>query len=298
MQNRQNNPQIMNKNLIKSFLGLIIILFIFWTRFIRDRLKVSDIKISNYIFFDYLKNIFILLFITYFLILFLINIKIIFKINKESFITKSINNNFYVKNLKIIIQEYIIDAPNFLYLNLTKNLNIKPWIEKPASYFVTRLYYPVTLIFCFIVLPRIIIATLFVFCLLYFKTMLYFYYSLNLLIPLLFFKIYIYIVHQFSSRYLDTIETFIKFEKVTNDSGGGYILKIIPEEEYNDKSYDYESYTKQFATLCNLWHIYTFIYNSMIDFKEEEKIWLPYTQIYTSICFLIGWSYILFNCIK
>lgn len=288
---------MMIKFYFKYIFGFIIIFFIFWNRFIRDRTQGSIIKNVDYIFFDYLKYFIIIILIIYFLISFIINIKNIFNLEKNNYIINIINNTMFIKKMKIIFYDYIVDAPNFIYVNITKKINLKPILEQPASYFVTYFYYTKTFVLLFIAIPRIVTATFFVISVLYLKTMFYFYYSLNLLIPLLLYKIFIYICYQFSSRYLDTIESLIKFEPVPKTKGGGFILKIIPQNEYFDNSFSYDHYLKQFPTFCTLWHIYVVIYNSISDFKQEENLWSPYIIVYTSSCFIVGWSFILYNII-
>ena len=48
----------MINRLLKYFIAIIIIIFVFWTRFLRDRHTPSEIHVFNNIIFDYLKIIF------------------------------------------------------------------------------------------------------------------------------------------------------------------------------------------------------------------------------------------------
>lgn len=278
----------MIKHLLKYIIGLSIILFIFWTRFLRDRNAPSSLHLEHWIF-DYLKIVFITLLILYFLWSFIRNLKKILNITKQSKLSTLIQNNTYVIKLQNIIYEYIIDAPNYLYVKFTENKDINVFIEQPASYFTAYLYYPRTLVIMLLMFPRIIVATMFSLSIYYFNSMTYFYYSLNLLIPLLIFTLFVYIVHQYSQRYLDTIETFIDF----TEHNGGYILSKIPQERFTNDSYTYEHYNNQFDTICNIWLIYYKIRNYMIDIKYEKDAMSPYVITYTSLCYFIAWSYIL-----
>jgi hypothetical protein len=284
----------MIKHLFKYLIGIIIISFIFWTRFLRDRNKPVTAEIFNNILFEYIKIIFIICLITYFTLSLIKNLKKILNITYKGFLSKKFENNITIQKLKNIFHEYIIDAPNYLYENLTANKNIKPFIEQPASYFTVYLYYPRTLVFTLLMLPRVIVATMFILSILYFKNMIYFFYSLNILIPLIIFKIFIYIIHQFSRRYLDTIETYIEFEEV-QEPQQGYILHMLSLNMFKSTTHTYEHYVQQFPTICNIWQIYTTIYNYMQDIKYEQDAMSPYVQVYTSLCFIISWSYIFYN---
>jgi len=272
------------RTLIKYFFASVIILFIIWNRFFRVRDNISTtfhIPIELFILFD-------ICLIFFFLFVFYTNIKKILNYNKRS---KIFNYKIIVK-IREFIQEYVINSPEFIYIQLTKNKDLKPFLELPGSYFTVYCNYPRIITIVFLILPLIIIATCFLFANLFYSDLTIFFKSLILLIPMLFMRLWLFILTSYSNRRLIHVYQFINVSYVESEKQ--FKLHLKEDNQLpNIDNFPIEKIKQQFPVLCNFWEIYSKIYSFMKDIDTFHISCMPYVQVYTSVCYIIGWSFYL-----
>lgn len=201
---------MMLQTLIKYFIAVIIIVFVAWNRFFRKRGQVS----LNFSFPLELIITSNFCFVIFFGCIMFINMKKIFNIKKQSSFIKTILESVIIKNILYLLQEYVLKAPEFLYKNLTKNMDLQPILETPGSYFTAYCKYPRIIVISFIKIPVILVATTFLIDNLFFGNLTHFFQSLILLIPLLIMKLWLFMLESYSTRRLDYL---IQFLVVTHD---------------------------------------------------------------------------------
>jgi hypothetical protein len=136
--------------------------------------------------------------------------------------------------------------------------------------------------------PRIVIATIFV-KVYYLNQMLYFFPSLSLLIPLLICNILIYRTNTFSRSYLDFLELHINISEANKTI---YItLKEQPPDDPD--ALTMEEMRKRFNEFSDFYYIYIQIHQFTLAIQQYENQYNSYMAVYTSICFIIGWTYYL-----
>lgn len=148
---------MMLQTLIKYFIAVIIIVFVAWNRFFRKRGQVS----LNFSFPLELIITSNFCFVIFFGCIMFINMKKNFNIKKQSSFIKTILESVIIKNILYLLQEYVLKAPEFLYKNLTKNMDLQPILETPGSYFTAYCKYPRIIVISFIKIPVILVATTF-----------------------------------------------------------------------------------------------------------------------------------------
>jgi len=156
-----------------------------------------------------------------------INIKKILNINKESVLIKTIRNSPIIQKLSLLIRDYILKSPEYLYTQVTRNKDLQPILEKPASYFTAYCYYTRIIIIGFIALPLMIVSTCFIISIIYYHNLHYFFNSLLLLIPVLFMKLWLFVVESYSKRRLDHLSGFLDIFYITNEKRYKIQLKQI-----------------------------------------------------------------------
>lgn len=127
--------------LTKTFFGLIIIFAYFWNRFLRNRSTVEIDIIS----FTYGKAFLLVIIISFFLVLIINNVRKLLNMSTSKDFLQNIKNIIFVSKILYFVREYIIKSPQYIYEKLTQNIDLQPFIEKPASYFTKYCYYPRTL---------------------------------------------------------------------------------------------------------------------------------------------------------
>lgn len=277
---------IMN-NIINILCGITIILTIFWNRFLRERKPQIFTEMVEQSFIFYCSLFFSILF--FILIILQLN-NILGKKKKELIIFTYIKDNSFFKKINIIYNA-IRQSPIYAYEKLTKNLDLKKFIETPASYFTAYCYYPRTIVVIFYYIPQIIIAVIFVIEVCFYKQRFYFFMSLYLLIPLMIIRCIFFIIKQYSSRRINHLETFLDINK---DSDYVAINLKVPEMLPITAENTLTKIINQYNVMCSLWFIYSKIYNYMEDINNVESYYNAYILFFTSICYFIGWLSIFF----
>lgn len=276
------------QTLIKSIIATIIISFVIWTRFFRQRDTVAIFSIPIELII--ISNICL---ITFFCFLMYTNMKQVFHKNTPSLFTKTILELNIIKKLQSLIQEYILNAPEFLYKQITKNIDLQPLLEKPASYFTAYCNYPKIIVIGFLELPLILVSTFFIIDNIFFLNLKHFYISLSFLIPLLLMRIWLFIIMSYSIRWLDHLAQFLNVFYITNENR--YLVTIKPDKELPiSETFPIPLIKAKFIVLCNFWEIYSKIYSFIKHIDSYRNSYKSYVQIYTSFCFFIGWSIQLF----
>jgi len=276
------------QTLIKYFFGSIIILFIFWNRFLRDRENASLISIPNELLI--ILDISIILF---FVVIFYINIKRVTKNNKQSKLMIKVLQYSFVQNILFNLREYIFKSPEFLYEEVTRGRDLEPYLEKPASYFTVYCNYPRMIVICFIEIPFLIVAVVFLVSNVYFHNITIFFKSLVILIPMLLMRVWLFIVISYSTRRLNHVYQFITATYI--NSTQQFKLELKPDNQLpTTPEFPIDRIKAQFPVLCNFWEIYSSIYSFMKRIESYRNQYDPYIQIFTSLCYIIGWIFIIF----
>lgn len=278
----------MMRTLIRVIITLLIIIFIFWNRLIRERVpKDLNVIISHS------NNIFILI-ITILILINCLSLLLSFKHfiykDKEATFIQKLFNITIIKKFKNIIN-YIMNTPRELYEEISDRYNIfTKEIEMSASYLVA--YYNSTrnqyiFLIALIYLPRIIVVTTFIIDIFFFNKFHYFYISVTLLVIPLITKIYLHMVFWQSKLMYEYSEFFLD---ITPTPDGVIInLKKTP---VRDKTIKWM--IEKFDVLCDFWHIGTKLNNVHYWITVKDEKIAPYITLYTSLCYIIGWSYILY----
>lgn len=269
------------KTLIKYLSSISIIVLIIWGRFLHKRAPVFLEEVS----ITYVKIITILSLIFLFIYLLYKNLNII---NGKIFSTTGFFYKIQTSATICWINEYILNSPKFLYEQIAHYYSIRQFIEKPASYITAYWNYP-KYIALLMMAPRIVIATIFVVEVYYLNQMLYFFLSLSLLIPLLICNILIYLTKTFSRSYLDFLELHLNISEANKTI---YItLKEQPPDDPD--ALTMEEMRKRFDEFSDFYYIYIQIHQFTLAIQQYENKYNPYMAVYTSICFIIGWTYYL-----
>jgi hypothetical protein len=298
-----------HKTLIKFFFGISIISIIFWNRFLRER---NPIELQNIILNPIRLCIIILLIVMFSFIIYM-NIKVIFNIQKKFFIFE----NSYIKQTFLIVKEYIINAPEFLYLQVTKGKDYDLFLEIPVSYITAYHYYPYFFGIVLLNIPQCIVATTFIIDIFFFKELHYFFFSLNFFILLLSIRFLVFIVKIYSERRAYALEQYLNVE-YTKEGGAWISLKpkdqwpsiplftilkakryftrvsLNPKSQLSKNSISITSDKSSLDLLKNCWFIYKKISMYTQDIESVRNHWSPYFQLYTLFCYVLGWSFYLF----
>lgn len=274
----------MTRNFI---ITILIIIFILWNRLLRIRLPIA---------IEDLKFTYITLGLLVFSIIFCI-ISIIFSLN-----TLRVNsNNFSVLENLLKYKPFnylancinaIKNSPKKLYNYLADSyINFKPIIELPASYLAVYVCYPKTIIFFFVFLPRILVATVFFLDVVYFHFFFLFYKSLIFLLIPLVIQCYIYMILFYSENNLEFTLLYLNIEYHQN----GLSFTLKPEPPKIKYALTKEKMKEKHHYLVNLWRICTVLRRYTELLYAVDNAYRPYVILYTSSCFLIGWLYILIH---
>lgn len=277
----------MMKILINIVITLIITAFIIWNRLLRERLpKGLDILILNMSNSSIIVVIILILFNCLF---FFISCKAIYSPNKKTTFMDKIFNFSVYKHFQNFLN-IILNAPKNLYEYYSDKYNIfTKQIETSASYLVA--YYnsernQYIFLTIFIYLPRMLVATIFVLDIFYFKKFDYFYNSLILLLVPLITKIYLHMIFWQSKLMYEYSEFFLDITSVEN----GVILNL---KRTPIRGKTIEWMIEKYDVLCNFWHIGTKLNNVHYWISIKDTKISPYITIYTSFFYIIGWLYLL-----
>ena len=271
--------------IVKFLIGIFIIIFIGWNRLFRTR---ENVNISH-IVLSYYKICFILILLLYFISILYFSIRKNLNGKSETIILQ----NYYIKRINQLIKEYFINAPEYVYNVLTKNISFKSFIEGPISYFTAYCYYPRIIGIMFLSIPQIIVATAFIVDVLYFHELKYFFISLTCLIPYLIIKILRFIIKSYTAYSLEYLEHFLVFSDAPN---GQLLISLKPKNQLplHKEMLTPEQAIKNFNHLSDLWIINRKIHNYMTDIEAVRDHYSGYFQCYTSICYIVGWSFYLY----
>ena len=271
------------QTLIKYFFAFLIIIFTIWNRFIRERGHATINVIPLFIII-----ILKICLIIFFGMLFYINLKTILKIQRKSIYIQNILSKPLILKIRYWIQEYILNAPEFLYNDFTKNFNLAPLLEMPGSYFTAYCNYPRIIVILCLQLPLIIVSSCFLMDILFFDNLKHFFSSLTLLIPLLLMKLWIFVLFSYSKRRLDYLSQFLNINYLENRKQ--FILRLKPDHELPIlNNFTIFQIKEKFIVMRNFWEIYSQIYSFMQHIYTIRDHSSSYIQLYTSFCFSIGW---------
>lgn len=276
------------QTIIKFIIGITIIALISWNRFFRQRTPVSFENFEYNI--EYV--LFLLFLIMLFLFIFFLNIKKVFKINTTNKLFTFLFSNKYTKRILTTIRQDIIETPQFVYIKLTENINLKKFIEMPASYFTAYFYYPRSIIIIFFFVPQIVVATTFVLEIIFFHRLQFFFLTLYLLIPFIILRVIFFIIRNYSKRLITFLETYLNIKNYSKDDIS--ISLKAPEQLPITENHSLQQIIENYDNMCGLWFIYTKIYNYMEDLQNVDNYFSPFVISYTSFNFFFGWSYILY----
>jgi len=296
------------KTLIKFVIGIIFIVSIFWIRFIYKREIILLNEISLNLFQITIK----LLLIIFFLFILYLNITKILKYSTRNIIPQ----NKYIKRLLILVKEYVIDTPGFIYKKITMNKDYDLVCDKFA--YELTFYNPKYIIITFLVIPQILIATIFLIDIFYFKILHYFFISLNLLIVILIVRLLRFVIEIFSRRRTFHMEQYLNIEKV-DSKGFNFNFKenlppkqlftllpkknkeiisaqisLLPPELQKKPHLPLIIIEDTLIPLARIWYHYRSISDYITLFDEIYYKYIPFVHIYTSLCFATGWSYYLY----
>jgi len=268
-----------NKYLL-SFFGACIIIFILWNRVLRER------EPQKLLFIDTkLKLIIIIITVMICVMCIIYYIRVIFNyklIPKPNWLI-----NRYITYISLFVSTYIINAPLFIHYQLINHLPIKKFVEYTASYIVVYFEKYTTIYAIVPMLLRCLVSTVFVIDIYYFQELNYFYRSLSIFIYVLLFQYYLFIVTDFSTKYLDTLNLYLKFEKSNN-----MLILSLKDQQTFPGAWDVKKLKLQI--MADLWDIYSNIVNFFQSINNMQLFFKPYFLLYSYINYLLGWSYILY----
>jgi hypothetical protein len=200
----------------------------------------------------------------------------------------------YPPNADSILITYIKKIADIIYWNPLKRFHDNVIINIPYSGYVLEDITERLFRFCtssfkviFIVslcdyIPRVIIATAFIYDVLHHQFA-YLYIFLVLLIFPTCFQAFLYIMYNFSIRNRTSLEQELDVSyNVLDDSYNfmwkpGVILDYKAFQEYQQYWISFNEYVTLYTTL-----------------KEYKEAYSPYVFLYTSLCYIIGWSYYIY----
>jgi hypothetical protein len=282
------------KNIIINLLGFLIIIFFFWTRFLRRFIEKKSLYfIPLYVTKGLL--LFCLLIYCYFIYS---AIKIIFDYKKKNQIIIHLENNVVIKYIISCLLVFKNSPKTFYKTLIYSKFNMAIIIEKPV-YALAKLFAkkPKDIIYLSLsVIPRVAIATLFIISLFFFNTLLYFFTSLCLLILPLFYNIYYYITDHLCDENISYFSDHLIFKESKNKG----FLKVefapyIPDYPDAQDIITHKNNNELLDWFAYNFDVYTNIKNFLIKLKKVEDKYKPYENLYVYSCYIIGWSTILYT---
>lgn len=298
------------KILIKYLVGLIIIIFVIWNHVIRTRSTITLEQIPV----TYYKIGILVILITFSLIVIILNIRTVLNFKSQpGFLKKG-----PLQKILNMLREYVAQTPQELYKYLIEKNDLDLLLEKPASYFTAYCIYPRIIAIGLLELPKVIISTIFFIDIIFLNSLKYFFISLYILIPVIILQVLRFMINTYSLRRKKCIEAYLSFTAVANDTKKGYMIKLkplFPQEhllsivvhKINGIRISVKPphlQKKQQITLCHSsqiltiltdsWYIYDRMHYYMAIIEGVRIAFNPYFTIYTSFCYLFGWSYYLY----
>lgn len=264
------------KDLFKLLTGIFIIFFLLWQRLIHQRTpqdysSISTKDIINYIFL-----------VISFTCLIIYTIKRIYG-------NHVVNPNAYFLRLQTIIKTYIIDTPAFVYERVTRNINLAPLLELPASYFTAYFNYPRLFVILFYFVPQTLVALIFLIEMYFYHQQVFFIKILSVSLIFLIAKTIIFIFKHYSERRLNHYNLFFDIKQ---DNEGISISLKAPE--MLPKHIPLEDIVNQYNNMYLTWIVYNNIHCYMLEIEHFNKQYSYYVRLMIYIFFLLGWLSLLY----
>jgi hypothetical protein len=267
----------------KILITVFLIMFILWNRLIRMRLprNLDDFTLFGLII------VFLLV-----LLFFFLTIKLVFELiekqNKNNMIDRFFEYSF-IKNILMFVKN-IANAPKDAYNYFADNYDyFTRYIELSASFITVYFPYSRVLVMFFIFLPQILVATVFFYDVMFVYYLETFYNSLKFLLIPIGFKCYIHMVSFHATTFINYIEAHMDI--IPGEKGLYFKLKTSSPQIENALSLS--EMKIKFSWFVSTWRINNTLKNFSEAIYQEEYKYVKYIKIYTVICYLSGWLYIL-----
>lgn len=285
-------------NKLLLLIGLLLITILLWNRFLRIHLPKD--------FIDFYLPI-VVLFTLVSLVVLIINIKLIYKPSKISVISKLMIKvyDYYYLALLLNAITVISNSPQKVLDFINHSFFMKKY-GKQIGYYTETVPYNLLLwrkdkskaIFYIPtnMIPRIVVACMFLVDVFYFKHIQYFYYSLFLLtLPMIMNAIRFIITDSAKStlKYLNAHLRFYDVDLKTLDYKVEF-RDIIPDMEDAKDIITHRGNKELLEWFMFNFERYGEIANFMEDVKKKEDFYKPYENIFVYSCYLLSWLYILF----
>lgn len=267
-------------NIFKLLIGILVIIFVFWNRLLRERVTKSISEMAN----SWPQKLLIIALLLLFLFQIKMAVDSLRKKQKESFYFKKLANMSFIQK----IMEYL-DSPKYLMLTISKSTSFKCIIETPLSYCVVFVNVKM-LFFCLVLLPRFLVIVMFLIDIFIYGQFLLMYKALILLLIPFLTKLYFYIAEEFCHDYVFYIAHHLVFEESENG-----MLNVKPNTESPNipNALALEIIREKFNVLVNHWEIYTNILNYIKTYKSNTEILLAGTNFIINVTYFFSWLYIL-----
>ncbi len=273
--------------LLNFIITFLIFSLIIWIRVIKQR---ETLNLENILF-----NIFLASVITSFILINLtqlvVSLKTLGLVTKKNsaLLTKLLSYNF-IEKIKDIVSK-IANAPKELYEQLDDTKFPLPFLHTQlASYIAAYIKYYRLLTFLLIFLPQILVVNVFLIDITYFHQLKFFYKSLILLLIPLLTKCYFFITHSSNLGARNFWELHLEITKYPN----GINVTLKNEAPIGDNMLTLTAMRENYEFICNSWYICNKLveyFNNIYQFHDKFQ---PYIRLYTSLIYIIGWSYYLY----
>jgi len=285
-------------------IGFAIVTLIIWNRIFRYRESYGfdEIIISK------LRIFLIGIIIMSFSILLISSImkvtKYEYKSDPDGFLNRYLEANPHISDLIVtksiqimtFMDKYIMQAPKSFYEYLAPKLPIRRLVKTPASYLVVWFYNDQKtkgIAILLLLLPRVIIAIIFLVEVLIYKRFDIFFKSLYLLIIPLIIECYIFICKDLAEKDIAFYDLHMEifYHKVEGIDEPQCFARF--REPYPTFEGAYDLTKVKLNTMINVYYIYANIRNFMRTIQEKKALYSPYFSLIYCPCFIIGWSYYL-----
>lgn len=275
-------------NILIALSGISIICLIIWNRLIRVRVAIM-LEDINY---TYIRFIITICIIISFLFLLIYTIRKVFNIKPKhnSFVIRSLeylSNTLLISYITTIVKE-IIDSPKYIYVLLRDSLSDTYFLTLSASYLGVWLYKFKKLemfSFSLYLLPKLIVSLVFLIDVIYYHQLNYFYKSILLLLLPIIYKVYFFTVNNITENNLSFLHLHLDYIKHTNGLIQITFKEKAPEIE---GAWDFSIVSLEYAKNCV--DICVKLKSFFDNLIEIEELYKPYVTIFTSICYIIGWT--------
>jgi hypothetical protein len=221
-----------------------------------------------------------------FLIIIIITLKsLLIPSTHKPLFSKLLTNSYVLSWLRI--KDFITNAPYKLYEIIFNTINLRHFVVVTATPLKVYYNYPKITYILFFILPRVVVSTIFIIDLCYNQQFTYFYNSLVLLlIPVITYS-YLYAIGHLTHVNITFIDKHLDIVR----SHGEITVSVKTVQPTFEDAMDITD-----IDLDNLMK-HRLIFRTLRDYASEilllKKRKEPYILLYTSFCYLIGWSYYL-----